>query len=79
MINRYLVQRIGFILLGLVGLIVVAPILLVVGAVVVQGIGAISWEFLTAMPRDGMKAGGIAPAIVGTLLLTLAHHWWLSQ
>jgi phosphate transport system permease protein len=70
-INRYLMQRIGFILLGLVGLIVVAPILLVVGAVVVQGIGTISWEFLTAMPRDGMKAGGILPAIVGTLLLTL--------
>jgi len=70
-INRYLAQRIGFILLGLVGLIVVAPILLVVGAVVVQGIGTISWEFLTAMPRDGMKAGGILPAIVGTLLLTL--------
>ena len=23
------------------------------------------------MPRDGMKAGGIFPAIVGTLLLTL--------
>jgi phosphate transport system permease protein len=28
-------------------------------------------EFLTGMPRDGMKAGGIFPAIVGTLLLTL--------
>ena len=36
-----------------------------------RGIGAINWEFLTAMPRAGMKAGGILPAIVGTLLLTL--------
>jgi phosphate transport system permease protein len=70
-IDRYLVQRLGFLLLGLVGLVVVVPILLVVGAIVVQGIGAIDWEFLTAMPRDGMKAGGIFPAIVGTLLLTL--------
>ncbi|MBN1811020.1 MAG: phosphate ABC transporter permease PstA [Anaerolineae bacterium] len=69
--NRYLVQRIGFVLLGLVALVVVAPILIVVGSIVVQGIGAISWEFLTAMPRDGMKAGGIFPAIVGTLVLTL--------
>jgi phosphate transport system permease protein len=69
--NRYLVQRIGFGLLSLIALVVVAPILLVVGAIVVQGIGAISWEFLTQMPRDGMKAGGIFPAIVGTLLLTL--------
>ena len=47
------------------------PILLVVGTIVVQGIGAVDWEFLTAMPRDGMKAGGILPAIVGTLILTL--------
>jgi phosphate transport system permease protein len=69
--NRHLVERIGFVLLGLVSLIVVIPILLVVGTIVVRGLGAISWEFLTAMPRDGMKAGGIFPAIVGTLLLTL--------
>jgi phosphate transport system permease protein len=69
--NRYLVQRAGFILLGLTALVVVIPILLVVGTIVVRGITAISWEFLTAMPRDGMKAGGILPAIIGTLLLTL--------
>jgi phosphate transport system permease protein len=69
--NRYLVQRIGFVLLGLTALVVVAPILLVIGTIVVKGIGVISWEFLTAMPRGGMKAGGIFPAIVGTLLLTL--------
>jgi phosphate transport system permease protein len=69
--NRHLVQRIGFVLLGLAALIVVLPILFVIGAIVARGIGAIDWEFLTAMPRDGMKAGGIFPAIVGTLLLTL--------
>jgi phosphate transport system permease protein len=69
--NRYLVQRAGFALLGLMALVVVLPILLVIGTIVVQGGGAISWEFLSAMPRDGMKAGGIFPAIVGTLLLTL--------
>jgi phosphate transport system permease protein len=69
--NRYLVQRIGFVLLSLTALVVVLPILLVIGIIVVRGAGAISWEFLTAAPRDGMRAGGIFPAIVGTLLLTL--------
>ncbi len=69
--SRHTVQRIGFALLVLAALLVVVPILFVIGAIVVQGIGAIDWEFLTAMPRDGMKAGGIFPAIVGTLLLTL--------
>jgi phosphate transport system permease protein len=69
--NRLLVQRIGFALLALAALVVVVPILLVIGTIAVRGASAISWEFLTAMPRDGMKAGGIFPAIIGTLLLTL--------
>lgn len=69
--DRYRVQRIGFILLVVVAVIVVAPILVVIGTIVMRGIAAISWEFLTAMPRDGMRAGGIFPAIVGTFWLTL--------
>ena len=69
--NRYLVQRAAFLLLALSALVVVVPILLVVGVIIAQGIGAFNWEFLTAMPRDGMKAGGIFPAIVGTLVLTI--------
>jgi phosphate transport system permease protein len=69
--NRYLVQRLGFGLLGFLALIVVFPIILIVTMIIVRGAGAISWEFLTAMPSDGMKAGGIFPAIVGTLVLTL--------
>ncbi len=39
--------------------------------VCVKGISIISWEFLTEVPRRGMTAGGIAPAIVGTLYLTM--------
>lgn len=69
--NRFRSQRLGFALLGLAALVVVAPILFVVGSIVVQGIGAINLGFLLEMPRNGMKAGGIFPAIVGTLLLTL--------
>ena len=69
--DRHLVQRVGFALLGLAALLVVIPILLVIAVIVVRGVGAISWEFLTAMPREGMKAGGIFPAIVGTVVLTV--------
>lgn len=39
--------------------------------IVVQGAGAISWEFLSQPPRDAMTHGGIFPAIVGTLYLTI--------
>jgi phosphate transport system permease protein len=69
--RRYLIQRIGFLVLALASLAVILPILLVVGMIVVRGIRAISWEFLTAMPTNGMKSGGIFPAIVGTVLLVL--------
>jgi phosphate transport system permease protein len=68
--NRQLAQRLGFALLGAMALVVVIPIVLVIGIIVVRGAGAISWGFLTEMPRDGMTAGGILPAIVGTLVLT---------
>ncbi|MCL4296099.1 MAG: phosphate ABC transporter permease PstA [Anaerolineae bacterium] len=69
--SRWAIQRLGFGLLGLTTLIVVAPILLVIGLIVVQGLPALSWEFISTAPRNGMKEGGIFPAIVGTILLTL--------
>lgn len=69
--RRYLIQRAGFFLLTMTALLVVIPILIVIGSIVINGIGAISWEFLTQMPRNGMKAGGIFPAIVGTILLMM--------
>ncbi|HNT74966.1 MAG TPA: phosphate ABC transporter permease PstA [Anaerolineae bacterium] len=71
MLSRQTSQRIAFIVISLSALIVVAPILFIVGYIVVQGVGAISWEFLTGFPYNGMKSGGVWPAIVGTLWLTL--------
>jgi len=68
--RRYLIQRAGYVLLAAAALVVVVPILYVIGMVVVQGIAAINWQFIFGMPSNGMKAGGIWPAIVGTLILT---------
>ena len=69
--RRRWTEWIGFSLLGLVTLVVVAPILFVVVSIIARGIGAINWTFLSAMPRDGMRSGGVFPAIVGTVLLTV--------
>ncbi|MFB0536369.1 MAG: phosphate ABC transporter permease PstA [Anaerolineae bacterium] len=63
-------QKIAFALLTAAAVAVVVPIVLVILYIIVQGIGAINWEFLTAMPRSGMREGGILPAIVGTVVLT---------
>ena len=66
-----LVQSIGFTGLSLAALITVFPIVLVVAYIFWQGSPAISWEFISGFPREGMRAGGILPAIVGTFWLTL--------
>lgn len=52
-------------------LLVVAILFWILGFLVVKGIGVINWEFLSAMPSDGMTGGGIFPAIVGTLCLVV--------
>jgi phosphate transport system permease protein len=70
-VNRHLTQRLGFSLLTLIALFTVVPIIAVIIYILVQGSPAISWEFLSAVPRSGMRAGGILPAIVGTFYLTI--------
>ncbi len=68
--SRQTSQRIAFAILTALAMVVVVPILLVVASIVVQGIGAVNWEFLTTFPRNGMKEGGILPAVIGTVVLT---------
>ena len=52
-------------------LIAVAVLCIVVYGVASKGASALSWHFLTqAPPRFGGSGGGIAPAIVGTALIT---------
>jgi phosphate transport system permease protein len=64
-------EKIAFSALGLATLFVVVPILMIIFYIVKNSIGAISWEFVTQAPRNGMKEGGIFPAIVGTIVLII--------
>jgi phosphate transport system permease protein len=64
-------QRIGFAFLTAMALLTITPIIIVVGYIFIQGLPAVSVEFLTGFPREGMRAGGIMPAIVGTIYLTI--------
>ncbi len=71
MISPIQIQKIAFFLIRLMAATVVLILLTLLIFLIYKGIGVISWEFLTAMPKAGMTAGGILPAIVGTLILTL--------
>jgi phosphate transport system permease protein len=64
-------QKIGFGALTAASWLTVLPIVALVIYIIIIGLPQISWDFLTQMPRDGMRAGGIWPAIVGTFYLTL--------
>jgi phosphate transport system permease protein len=70
-LNRHIVQRLGFTGITLMAVLTVIPIIAVVIYILIQGAPAISTEFLTGFPRDGMREGGILPAIIGTLYLTV--------
>lgn len=59
------------IITGIATLIVV-PIVLVILFMFYNGIGSLNWEFLTTAPRNGLRAGGIMPALLGTVYLTFA-------
>lgn len=67
--NKKASQRFAFCIFRLLGLLVVAILFWILGFIIYNGIGVINWEFLSTAPTEGMTAGGIFPAIVGTLCL----------
>lgn len=62
-------QKISFFILGFLGYCVIAILLAILSFIVIKGFSAISWDFITQMPEEGMTKGGIFPAIIGTLYL----------
>jgi len=64
-------QRYIFALLGASTIFVVLPVIGVIYLLISRGLPALSWTFLTQPPTHMMKEGGILPAIVGTVYLTI--------
>jgi phosphate transport system permease protein len=50
---------------------IVAMVAVILGNIVWFGWSTVTWEFLTSVPRHGMTAGGIFPAIFGTVALVV--------
>lgn len=65
-------QKVAFVVLRAITLLVLAVLAFILAFIFVKGIGSVlDPAFLTDYPRDGMREGGIFPAIVGTMLLTV--------
>jgi len=64
-------QKMFRILLGSMTGILILPVILIMGTLIIKGAPVISFEFLFSSPTNGMTAGGIFPALLGTILLVL--------
>ena len=60
--------RIG---LGTMTGLLILPVVLILGTLIYKGAPIISFEFLFTGPTNGMTAGGIFPALLGTVLLVV--------
>ncbi len=68
---RYFKQKLFFSTVRLSALIIVLTLGGIIFHIIFNGIGVISWDFITQYPTDSMTKGGIMPAIIGTLYLTV--------
>lgn len=66
---KYIREQIALWVLRLLSMCVIAFLIIILGFIIYRGFPAISWEFISGNPEDGMTAGGILPAIAGTLCL----------
>jgi len=63
------VQRLVSILFLMMTLFLIVPVLIILGTLLVKGSSVISIDFLFTSPTEGMTAGGIFPALLGTVFL----------
>jgi phosphate transport system permease protein len=65
------VQQLFRLLLGSMTVLLMLPVVVILGTLIYKGGPIISFEFLFTNPTQGMTAGGIFPALLGTILLVL--------
>ena len=71
--RNHQVQRLFRILFMLMTGLLITPVLLILATLIVKGGSVLSIDFLFTSPTDGMTAGGIFPALLGTVwLVTVA-------
>lgn len=65
-----LMQRLARTLLLAIALMLLVPVVVILGVLIIEGAPGLSWSFFTTAPTRNGAAGGIAPALVGTIWLT---------
>ena len=68
-IDSRIIQKIAHTVLLVVMAFAIFLLVYILADIFIEGLPLISWDFLTGYPKDAGRAGGIYPAIVGTLKL----------
>ncbi|MBN2584935.1 MAG: phosphate ABC transporter permease PstA [Planctomycetes bacterium] len=64
-------QRIADLVFGAMAVIILIPLVLILGYLLVRALPVLSWDFIVQSPTNGMREGGIWPALVGTVYLVV--------
>lgn len=67
--SKILSERIAFGIFRALSGVIVTILFIILAFIIIKGIGVLNWDFITTPPTDGMKGGGVWPAIVGTFYL----------
>lgn len=69
--KKMLAQNIAFGIFKVLSAVIVLILFIILAFIIIKGAKVMSWDFITTAPTDGMKGGGIWPAIVGTFYLMI--------
>lgn len=69
--KKIMAQNIAFGIFRLLSATIVVVLFIILAFIIIKGVNVLSWDFITTPPTDGMKGGGVWPAIVGTFYLMI--------
>lgn len=67
--RKMLAQYVAFTTFRILSGVIVTILFIILAFIIIKGARVLNWDFITTPPTDGMKGGGIWPAIVGTFYL----------
>lgn len=67
--RKIVAEKLAFSVFRALSAFIVTILIVLLAFITIKGAGVMSWDFITTPPSDGMKGGGIWPAIVGTFYL----------
>jgi len=65
------VQRLFRTLFLVMTILLILPVVIILILLIVEGGPVLTWAFLTEFPKSGMTAGGVFPALLGTIFLVV--------